>query len=1627
MSRLKTSARSVDLGTRLAQGGSAILVVLLALALLFSLGVPFLFSGRMRSEAARESFDRARALVAVESASSYSEHIQAGSHPAIDPTPFWDESHEWNLDGIGALPQALQGGWADNRESWGLEVDSAQARVSLATAPPLLLQNLLHPCFVTEDASFEDSEFQVTSTDGFPDEGFLLISAGWVEYASKTATAFTEVRPADPIPDDMEAVRIREGAAVLDQRIVNLALARLQTGQQRAPEFYRQLMDFNFGDPTLALLPEEDRRRLEELTWLSTGAFGANDWQPATFITRSPSEETPEFVRIGDTNTVSPGSIVRINLGGEYSFDSLVYSTSGSGFWLPVGLPPEAAPWTSTVAPLRREPVDINACDVEILEALVVGLRFRGRAPVVSDQPPSGMSRRHYINRGKARQFASDVMRARPLKGPEDLWRRVLQPALQSGRLSHVDAWVIMLNGLEPNSGQLAASTTGFAYRSGDRYLQRVNAALRSRTGRTLARSARFLDHKLAPTGPLLQVWQTQRDFEEAGRYGRGLHRTITLPNNRGSLGGHTDWQDAIGLTHHVGAWPSTGLLPESEEIDESALLPKPALETFTYQRGRIEHFDLEPSPLGWNLGEQGPIFGTVEDYNLSVGSSGGSDDEPITVQGWFQMPRQSITDGVLLEMSGDYVDRQKITAAIESGQLVIRGFDNAGDDPNDLDGLEQALTTVVDLAEYPLDNRWFHISVLMRAVAPGGMQVAIDGVPRGNTYGRTILTGAVSGYAPGDQDLEISVESTEGFPSQGAIRIGNEVIEYSSKTQTSFITARMQGADTYVGGRAAREPSDDHVNILDSDHPIGAGVELYGYSTALASDIPPGGSKLTGAVGPWSLGVGTLGEDTINLLALNGASFSIGTGISGGYLGPLELLPLVPDDPYYAEAFQETGGLALLAQRSISDPDNDNYPIGGIEIVRYSARTGTAINIVERGLTTLGMKGWPAGIQVGQGRSFVTEWEEWIYSDDHGIWAEAEEMRMFVLPISIQGNDISDLRYLLPSEDFSEFVQITHPEDAGLTEWVRYDSIHDNYLVRDDYGAIYNAVVDPLFRGGYQADYTTPNEPPGGGGGGSGSGSSGKPPPGGGGMLDFFQEDDTEHHLFTRRIGEDLEDRDALLSDISHRFQFRGVMGTFDHAHEGGEELVPVVQTWRPVGESPNAGYVGRLDRVAIMDPTSEDDPMWFTVQWGTAAFPFRDGRLRYDRTYLAFDQSALIPFAKPNQDNLDNPSTDIRDYLRLVKFPSGERPRNLHSVFIGSGSGSSGGIFPGFVDELMVGETPGMGRPGQGITRARLALREDLSAGELNEIRVDPNMMVRDGQSVYGSNPGQWLEMMPESGLIEIDGERIAYNGIDASEGVLEIAPNGRGLHGTEVNGHASGAGVWAADSRPVSFLTFDVSAAEASFGLESSSALSGNSLLLIDQELVHLPIRPHEQALEMPRFPAPEDDPDELGDGVLRGRFGTAPAPHGTGTLVYSFPTRWMDLYAPRSNSHTLAWFQLGMNEPGAYWEGIYLETEEPDTSHRVRVLARSGPAKWDDDPETTPGLVLIERASQPNGQPMPLNLQSDQLDLRVSFDWGPGAFDPIEFNSTAWTVAPRLRHLRLQYLAESKIIRQEDIYE
>jgi len=227
--------------------------------------------------------------------------------------------------------------------------------------------------------------------------------------------------------------------------------------------------------------------------------------------------------------------------------------------------------------------------------------------------------------------------------------------------------------------------------------------------------------------------------------------------------------------------------------------------------------------------------------------------------------------------------------------------------------------------------------------------------------------------------------------------------------------------------------------------------------------------------------------------------------------------------------------------------------------------------------------------------------------------------------------------------------------------------------------------------------------------------------------------------------------------------------------------------------------------------------------------------------------------------------------------------------------------------------------------------------------------------------------------------------------------------------------------------SVLSDDIRLGDSSIPIRSLTELRGDALLLVDQELISAPLYPGGNRVEMPRRRPDLGDPDTLGEGILRGRFGTIPASHDVGTLVYAMPTRWQDRYVERSDSPFGAWFEVGLEEPEAYWRGVLVDVEIEDASQRIMVLARTADADWEDDPETTPGLVLLEDTRGPNGLPVPIGFHSDRLDLRILFDWREGAFDPIQFLSFGWTTAPRVRRLVVDYLAESRIDIEEDILE
>ncbi len=1619
--------------SRLVQSGAALVIVLLSLALLFALGVPFLFASRVRSDSSNEAIFRVQARVAVQSASNYIALEHANTHPSLDASPLYDSASEWDGSSLGPLPQSLGAGFDRSRESWGVEIENMQSKISLATAPTMLLQNVVHPCFLTGDVSHADSQLAVTSTAGFPDSGMLLISGAWVVYGDKNSNTFLKVEGDLDPPEDVDTTRFREGRFVADPRVQTITLSNIDVDGFSPPEFYADALEFDFGNPD-NLLPQSDRDYLQELSCLSSGVYGAAWWQPGSFMNREIDLEQPDIISIDSKLIVNAGTFVRLeNYYGD-SFESLVMASGGGNMQLASPVPEGFTAFNTRVMPMSREPVDINACRPEVLQALFTGLQFRVMG-VVSSYSYTGNRSRDWVTPAEATRITERVLQQRPLHGPDDLWEKVLRPLAIEGAITDVDSWVVYLNGVDPNHAWLRQSTTGYGYRAGLKFEQRVNAAVRSRLGRTLARSSADQVLYVAPPGQLLELAHSQLRFEDYASWQRGMHGVSTLPSDLGSYA--TPFADtAASISKRFGIIQDLARTQPDEEPEVSAIIPTPAREADRAPyggRGITEHFDYTESPLGYEVDSHGPLFTTTGDWGVGDGVT--SNNDPLHIQGWFFA--NSVADSTLFDYTSDYTDRNRITATFEQGELIVRCYGTHGEDFFDIDSQNECITVHIDPSEYDVAGRWFHLSVLLRNESARGFQVCLDGVPRGDIDGFTHLTQPVAAHTPGSASNDIYVESTAGFPRRGVIRIGNEVIEYSSKTDTSFVTQR--DPNLYIGGRAARESTDVLALTLDSSHPMGAGVEIYGYSSILLGDIPPGGSVLSGDVGPWSIATCVTGiEDIITIRELGVNPFPLGTGISSTYIGDIELVAAeqAPTDIYFAEAFQSDGGYALMWQGSAVGLTwgidgsrliniDDQSRIAGMEVIRYSGRTDSTITISERNVVTPGLESAPDGVVDPIGTTFIMEFEDYITIGSAGLSAnESIPHNVYIMPISVRASGASDFTYAQPvTPEQSSFVQLAATGNPGSTEWVRYDNIVEGNFLRDNYAALIAVIIlissEDTVDGG-------PGGPPN-----NGPSSDAAPPADDSSTTSQDPYAETPLYALRPVIGEP-EDKDEFIDFLADVFSFRGVNGTFDHAHQAGEKAIPVFKTLRSFGSAnlyaaPGYGFVGRLDRVAIMQAGEVADPLWFEVQWATTQ-RLNDGGDPI-ATYVAFSEFPGLPFLGPDLTALSQSMAglDLRNFNRIVKYPNHERPQSLTSLNLGVDSSGAGNSFSGFIDEFAVHSVGGFGSPTDFFACGSFYLDEDLEEGTETFAQVNAFDFSLNNYRVSIPNAvaGDYLSQLPPSGILDIDGERIGYSSIDATTGQINIAVNGRGMHGTERHGHSSGARVRIVDGRMATALNSDLESSSYNLELEDSSVLPQYGMLLIDDELLFAPMRGRGSQLAMPRLR--ERVGEQAGGGTLRGRFGTAVGSHSAGTIAYNFPTRWLDLYAPQSNSGLGSWYQFSMTQPNAFWRGVGYQVDSGGSSAQVKLLVRSGEADFEDDPRTTHHLELFNEGFTDTGDLLPLNILSDHIDFRFMFDWQPGAFNAVDFSSTGWTRAPRIRQIMVDYLAETIVAKDSEVVE
>ncbi|MDP6839279.1 MAG: hypothetical protein QF724_10115, partial [Planctomycetota bacterium] len=1367
---------------------------------------------------------------------------------------------------------------------------------------------------------------------------------------------------------------------------------------------------------------------------------------------------------------------------------------------------------------LARRPVNLNTARPEVLKALFSNLQIR--------------SKNSRITGSEAEQLAGLVVASRPFTGFEDFLRRLVLPAggieelpsdadyvpeafaNDSAVIDPWDAVALYRNGLNANDVYLEFSTMPYSFVTRDTYAMDLRSTVNAKSGVERANARRERVEVVTPQQELMRLWTHQEDFDESLRLDREAPYWASGPRSTSRFDGTT--VPPSRMWSHMGTWEGKIYVPGINDDDvvpsdmESPPTPEhvfasrepdgwaqlwPAREDELDTRAkRLLHFDHETrDPEGRYLPDEPLRYYTAEELVQYT-----AEQSPLLralgLSLWIR-PR-TVGESLVFDLGGTSLESDRVSLLVEGEDLVLRVLDAVGDHPQ---------TNMVEAGEVrfalaagqdpglPADV-WSHLDFTVAGNRPDQMQLMVNGTTHGvRTPGLTRLTG------PASQDTGfVSLESGEGFPEMGVARIGNELIEYTLDGESMSIQHIEEGPLAGFGGRLSRERFDLAGFPLalantQVDHAVGTPVSLYGYSLPLVSDVPMGNASLEAELGLWRVArmVGVENGATSQGDPINVGIWSFGQGLEGVASTVTGLVLSTADyqdeDPQEAmRAFHPDGGYAAIIQVSWSTnttpPDTTTVlgsPLGGVEVIRYSGWTGTTLQIAARGDAVgelANIQGQTTGNPpIGGRRAFIFDWEN-VTMQDGTLVQTIPNYGTYVVPISLAVPRATELRgYLAAQAGDSQFAQLTHLDQAELTEWVRYDWFEATYgqLVRDDpqaLRALYFAIL-------LDADDLRPDGqdlPSDGGGGTGGTGGTGGGLPGGGespppaapppppppstslasgpaaGAPPSIPAATTlAGSQWDPYLGEFELEPFPISRAASEAFRFRGVMGTQIHAHDAGTSVLPV---FRVSAAGPDTGRAGRLDNAFLVGADIEH-PGWpvrvhrahmpamqYEVHpWaieettgevitGDALPPIAQDNFRVTDQYVALQESANEIMLAGTVNGVDLSVVDTRLLSRLVLFPSGERPRAVDYLGLGQGySSRAAGVVPSavvdevcFQDDRLAMDTPLV--DGESMRGARLLLAAAIDEGA-DELLLLPQT-VRLALGPYGSTKNFLEDLPADAGLLRIGDEILCYEGRNPETGQVTIASGGRGLLGTRPGSHEMGEPVHWIEGRRVTVLSRSLSADSGTLAVTDTSGFPVEGTVLIGRELIHYTWH-RENALEMPRASEEPGAMDRAGPGIFRGRYGTEPVEHGVGTPVILFPFRYWDRWTERADGPELAYLGLQAEQTAAWWRSVFWSWEEPATGgSRLGVLQRSDEdTPWDADPDLSSGLDL-QWDGVVNDKPLQVAAQADRVEWRVFVDYLPGAYDPDTGLSHGWKATPRFSRLGVFFIAPSLVLRSLD---
>lgn len=1687
-------SRAIACVSRRRERGVALPLVLAVLVCLISVAIPFALS--MRHEqggvAFRSADDEARrtALAVRDLALAR----LGDSAPDRDPTPWSDGAEELTLDVEAAANELGLDDLGPRGRLLSAAIEDNSARIDLNSANLFLVARLLGMATtLSSKLTPEDRQLRLADGDFLQEEGFLWIDGEITYYARKEGSTVYDLRRPAVVPGiwvpaamNLEPREHEAGSDVIDFRAWMVANWLCKAAPSQESRFTTLLEPFaieRFGHGSLGI---EARARLEQFATVhAVDGTRARFGNPQRVLNAIVSGETREL-RIGQGQFAGRGTLAKVTAyGGRVDYGVVLRSSQRDDggallFEMPLLVGAEAG--QAQVEFLLPRAVNVNSAARETLVLLMEGLKLRGAS--------------RDVDRATAERVAEQIERARPLPGMRGLITLLDAMVERDKTLESEQRSAILMNAEHSGCYDLEWGTAPFCFASDGLVDVRTAASLNFElNGRE--RSRAFVRELVATTGAgrSVRLFATQRDFDEPWRLNRMARGWTTFPENLNFFGGGIGAADPPSRLLAMAAPRSR--FPSEETTDVGARLVTAWYDLQATNVDRTWHFDgrrgdfTGNDPEGWRLSDGAVAFrpdGSEPGVPLSQNLSGTERPRPFGVSMWWNPGRDLASEQTLFDWkcnaqapNPELHDRVRLRLVQQRLEFEVNdAFLRASQDDLYTSKLVYDFTDGLVLEA----DTWYHVTAFCRGNRAGQMALFVDGKPRGKWSHYTRLSGSFTASTQGAGRIPIDArrlsDGTIKFPPRGALRVGNEVVEYTAVSGSNFTVSRDD--DDHFGGlRPAlslqQQGAASGGGATGVNHPSSEGVELYGYSARLTSDLPAGSVTL-GRDGLPEWGVAKVASSMAQVQVEMDVQQSGGGG--GGPPRPINLGrgfdadattiavnaldggKLPADGPLMAG-----GGYAALVGYyfgRLTPRDNqtqdqagqlDSYKtttaswIQGIEVIHYGAFDGSQLTNVRRGQvlaseltkTDFGEFTNTPAPNTSTVYHFV-ERHAFVVAPNKRVFASyvPNEFTILVVPLSVvvTGNVRSTLlvpQQVTGDDDLCEMAQIGSPASDGVfdpTEWIRYDAI-----IQDQNGALNLLRADPKRLHVAAQIAAGWNQP-------QGRSDQWDPSrtnndylysvassPGNFAMSQSAYEDFVERLNAEQLLGGDPDN--YTVSQAPHGLAFRGVLDTLPKKQRSGESVYPVFRTARS-GPKP-----GRYDEITLVDGALSGGvrPERHFLNYAWSQDSAEDWPNDCHVALMAasagsrFVVTQGLGLANSNATNAVANITyyaDSRNFTRMLKFPSGELPSmwdGASELTVGGSAGGGGGGGEGAkIDEvrLFAAEDP------QPIfAHGMHVLNREITATESDRFEVADDLLrfPHDSRGQIGAT----VSLHQDACVWQIGDEFIIGGQRNLGQPVVqEIAADGRLRFGADPGYHGQGDTAYVLPWLVMTRLAGGMSTADQQVQLAEPAGFPSRGCVLIDQEVIAYEGRlgGAANALYVPSY---LEDPSgqssrTTGDAAFRGRFGTPLMTHAADSVVFFWPYRYADGYQERSEIPEAATLELQVAARRGLFHALTWNESKGDPLARLIATVRvQGRGAFAADPALDPDLFVFD-APGTREKPNLIDRQGDLLRLRFSVDYREGAWDPVEFARNSWKRAPLLEVVAVEYLADRVVERHEE---